>query len=141
MRHYRIESPYPRKNPELFARVRECIRRRSVLGPWKKVCLERRRQEQEKQALESPNKDTTNKTESETPEESTSAPAVDPLLAQKKAEVKELETKLEELLEKKHIQFGLLKAILIEEARAKAKPPISQVPEPNPAMPPQPPTS
>ncbi|KAF0694579.1 Aste57867_14567 [Aphanomyces stellatus] len=133
MRHYRIESTYRHKNPDMLRRVRECIRRRSVLGPWKKVCLERIRHQELKEA-NSPKKNAQQEQVEEKVDEDTTVaaadaapalPAVNPLLAQKEAEYRALEIQLQELLDKKHIQFGLLRTILMDEARAKSKPPAA----------------
>ncbi|KAF0736161.1 hypothetical protein AaE_009009 [Aphanomyces astaci] len=153
MREFHIESPYPHKNPELFRRVRECIRRRSVLGPWKKVCLERLRY----QELKSPKKDESpassstlvkiddgastdavDPSTSVTEVEPTEPQPTNPIQTQAAVEIQMLEEKLQMLQDQKHVQFGLLKTILIEEARAKARaaPPPPPVPLPPPMHPP-----
>ncbi|OQS03302.1 hypothetical protein THRCLA_21195 [Thraustotheca clavata] len=113
MRHYRLPSPYVA--PEHYSRMKECIRRRSVLGPWKKVYLEKLRA---KDKPMSPKK--TKKNDKSTQQEiKDTKPDHKQTILDKEKEIEELEKQLEELMHRKHLQFGLLKTILMDEARQK----------------------
>ncbi|OQR92858.1 hypothetical protein ACHHYP_03124 [Achlya hypogyna] len=134
MRHFSIATPDVQQDH--YRRMRECIRRRSVLGPWKKIYLERLRARRDARQPATPEKMTPEKAPKQaSPQDKPTLPAtvrVDTALQDKEKEIEDLEAKLRELMDRKHVQFGLLKAILMDEARQKMTSRLMAAPTPSP---------
>ncbi|EQC39694.1 hypothetical protein SDRG_03122 [Saprolegnia diclina VS20] len=123
MRHYRVQAPYIA--PEQYERIRTCIRRRCVQGPWRKVYVQQLRAKQQAKLASSPSKaaPSSDTIEDEAAKREKAARKADSAQLDKDKELEVLEAKLQELIDQKHAQFKLLKAILMDEKMSSRLPP------------------